>query len=179
VLLHFDDHWDVILWFWSVVFAGRLPVLSSPFSNIEEDRHKHIQNLSTLLESPICFTRSKFLPLFSNSHNIHLHSFESVIDKSEQGSSHANISRTNGDNHDAESHLNGHNNGLTSGDLLMLMLTSGSTGNAKAVCFTREQVLAAVAGKASIRVLPRDRPFLNWIGLDHVSGLLEIHLQAL
>ncbi|KAF2683381.1 4-coumarate-CoA ligase 1 [Lentithecium fluviatile CBS 122367] len=59
------------------------------------------------------------------------------------------------------------------------MLTSGSTGNAKAVCFTREQVLAAVAGKASIRVLPRDRPFLNWIGLDHVAGLLEIHLQAL
>ncbi|KAH7087019.1 4-coumarate-CoA ligase 1 [Paraphoma chrysanthemicola] len=61
----------------------------------------------------------------------------------------------------------------------MLMLTSGSTGNAKAVCFTHEQVLAAIAGKASIRVIPRDRPFMNWIGLDHVAGLLEIHLQAL
>ncbi|CCT61194.1 hypothetical protein IAQ61_004987 [Plenodomus lingam] len=200
ILLHFDDHWDVILWFWSVVFAGGLPVLSSPFSNIEEDRHRHIQNLSTLLESPICFTRSKFLRLFGNSHDILLHSIESVIDESEQGSSHADISRTNSDNHHAEIPLNGHNNGPAStfnristrkdtnfgqtngvngGDLLMLMLTSGSTGNAKAVCFTHEQVLAAVAGKSSIRWLPRDRPFLNWIGLDHVAGFLEIHLQAL
>ncbi|KAH8646475.1 hypothetical protein BGZ60DRAFT_424391 [Tricladium varicosporioides] len=24
-----------------------------------------------------------------------------------------------------------------------------------------------------------DRPFLNWIGLDHVGALVEIHLQAL
>ncbi|PZC98456.1 CaiC, Acyl-CoA synthetases (AMP-forming) AMP-acid ligases II [Pyrenophora tritici-repentis] len=200
VLLHFEDHWDFILWFWSVVFAGGLSVLSSPLSNIEEDRHKHIQNLSTLLESPICFTRSKFLPFFGNSRDIHLHSIENVIGKSEQESSHADNSRTYGDNHDAESHLKGHNDdptsnfdgvftgngtyhsqadGVKGGDLLMLMLTSGSTGNAKAVCFTHEQVLDAVSGKAAMRVLPRDRPFLNWIGLDHVAGLLEIHLQAL
>ncbi|OAG01874.1 acyl-protein synthetase [Paraphaeosphaeria sporulosa] len=177
ILLHFDDHWDVILWFWSVLLAGGLPVLSSSFSNIEEERHRHIQNLSTLLESPICFTRSKFLPLFGNSHDIHLHSIESVIDNLEHGSSHADIPRTNGEDHEAENHRDGQNNGAT--NLLMLMLTSGSTGNAKAVCFTHEQVLAAVAGKASLRVFPRDRPFLNWIGLDHVAGLLEIHLQAL
>jgi acyl-CoA synthetase (AMP-forming)/AMP-acid ligase II/thioesterase domain-containing protein len=199
ILLHFDDHWDVILWFWSVLFAGGLPVLSSPFSNIEEDRHKHIQNLSALLESPICLTRSNLLHLFGDTHDIHLHSIESVLEKSEQEFSRADSPLTNG-NGDGGIQSNGHNNGHTitlnenstrhgtdhgrsngvkGGDLLMLMLTSGSTGNAKAVCFTHEQVLAAVAGKASIRVLPRDRPFLNWIGLDHVAGLLEIHLQAL
>ncbi|OTA90056.1 hypothetical protein M434DRAFT_23101 [Hypoxylon sp. CO27-5] len=61
----------------------------------------------------------------------------------------------------------------------MLMLTSGSMGNAKAVLFTHKQVLSAISGKAAVRQLPRDRPFLNWIGLDHVAGLLEIHLQAL
>jgi acyl-CoA synthetase (AMP-forming)/AMP-acid ligase II/thioesterase domain-containing protein len=199
ILLHFDNHWDVILWFWSVLFAGGLPVLSSPFSNIEEDRHKHIQNLSALLESPICLTRSNLLPLFGDSHDIYLHSIESVLEESKQESSRADSPHTNG-NSDDGSHSNGHTNGhadtlngssirnganhgqshgVKGGDLLMLMLTSGSTGNAKAVCFTHEQVLAAVAGKASIRALPRDRPFLNWIGLDHVAGLLEIHLQAL
>jgi acyl-CoA synthetase (AMP-forming)/AMP-acid ligase II len=63
-------------------------------------------------------------------------------------------------------------------NLLMLMLTSGSTGNAKAVSFTHEQVLAAVSGKAGIRLLARNRPFLNWVGLDHAAGPIEIHLQA-
>ncbi|ROV87602.1 hypothetical protein VSDG_09605 [Cytospora chrysosperma] len=64
-------------------------------------------------------------------------------------------------------------------DLAMLMLTSGSTGNAKAVRITHQQVLASVAGKASMRTLPSDKPFLNWIGMDHVAALTEIHLHAL
>ncbi|KAK3392885.1 hypothetical protein B0H63DRAFT_530420 [Podospora didyma] len=61
----------------------------------------------------------------------------------------------------------------------ILMLTSGSTGNAKAVCLTHKQVLAAVAGKAGHRKLPEGRPLLNWIGLDHVASLIEIHMLAL
>ncbi|KAF2963097.1 hypothetical protein GQX73_g10464 [Xylaria multiplex] len=60
-----------------------------------------------------------------------------------------------------------------------LMLTSGSTGNAKAVCLSHYQVLSAVRGKASVRTVPEGRPFLNWIGLDHVASLVEIHLLAL
>ncbi|PVH90395.1 hypothetical protein DM02DRAFT_647592 [Periconia macrospinosa] len=47
------------------------------------------------------------------------------------------------------------------------------------VPFTHKQVLAAVLGKGSVRKLPKDKPFFNWIGLDHVAGLIEIHLQAL
>src|SRR5881394_3533243 len=31
MLLHFDNHLDGIVWFWSVVLAGYLPTLSSPF----------------------------------------------------------------------------------------------------------------------------------------------------
>ncbi|PQE06900.1 AMP-binding & Acyl- synthetase protein [Rutstroemia sp. NJR-2017a BVV2] len=197
VLLHFDDHWDTILSFWSVLFAGGLPVLSSPFSNIEEDRHKYIRALSSLLGSPICLTRSKFLPLFGDSHDIHLYHIESLLEESQQIPCHAEDSKTNGDTRDvdkgqngqAQSILNGKStangtkrnnaNDSEDGDLLMLMLTSGSTGNAKAVSFTHEQVLAAVSGKAAIRAFPRDQPFLNWIGLDHVAGLIESHLQAL
>ena len=64
-------------------------------------------------------------------------------------------------------------------DRALLMLTSGSTGNAKAVVLRHEQIIASVAGKASARQLPRDQPFLNWVGLDHVAGMIEIHLQAM
>jgi acyl-CoA synthetase (AMP-forming)/AMP-acid ligase II len=58
------------------------------------------------------------------------------------------------------------------------MLTSSSTGNSKAVCLTNSLVLAVVEGKSSLRAL-LSGPFLNWIGLDHVAGLVEIHLYAI
>ncbi|KAM7195869.1 hypothetical protein V8F33_006518 [Rhypophila sp. PSN 637] len=57
--------------------------------------------------------------------------------------------------------------------------------NAKAVCLTHRQVQAAVRGKALVRDLhvgtkgKRAGTFFNWIGLDHVASLVEIHLQAL
>ncbi|PHH75740.1 hypothetical protein CDD82_4306 [Ophiocordyceps australis] len=208
VLLHFDDHCDVILWFWSVLFAGGLPVLSSPFSNIEEERYKHIRALSTILESPICFTRSRHVPLFGDGSNLHIYSVENLLDETGQPFRHAKDSTINGNvtgfgnggDGQARNFENGGNgqahnfengdytadgstrcktNGTHDKDLAMLMLTSGSTGNAKAVCLSHAQVLASVSGKAAVRKLPQGRPFLNWIGLDHVAGLLEIHLQAL
>ncbi|EPE28207.1 Acetyl-CoA synthetase-like protein [Glarea lozoyensis ATCC 20868] len=178
VLLHFDDHWDTILLFWSVLFAGGLPVLSSPFSNIEEERHKYIRMLSALLESPICFTRSKFLPAFGDFHDIHLQSVESLLEASEKASYHTEDVDESQSGQAADTKIPSERI-YTNRDLLMLMLTSGSTGNAKAVEITHQQALAAVSSKAAMRALPLDRPFLNWIGLDHVAGLLESHLQAL
>lgn len=203
IILHFDDHWDVILWFWAVLLAGGLPVLSSPFSNIDEDRRKQIENLAVLLQAPLCFTRSKLVPLFGSSHDIHVHSIETIFnDCDEKTSTYRKLHATYED-HSSNNFTNGHGNDTVSNPVrdlptegtdsssektsdnnkdkspLMLMLTSGSTGNAKAVCFTHEQVLAAVSGKSSIRNYPRDRSLLNWVGLDHVAGLIEIHLQAL
>lgn len=64
-------------------------------------------------------------------------------------------------------------------DLAALMLTSGSTGNSKAVCLTHRQIIAAIEGKSSVMPLPQESALLNWIGLDHVASLVEIHLCAL
>ncbi|KJZ71733.1 hypothetical protein HIM_08875 [Hirsutella minnesotensis 3608] len=164
ILIHLEDHWDTILWFWSVLVANGLPVVSSPLTNSNEHRNKHLQQLSTLLQSPICITRANSLYLFESPHCLRIHTIES-------------LSKTNA--------VNGHTFGMNcdahiSRDALaFLMLTSGSTGDAKAVRLTHAQVLAAVAGKASVRSLPIGQPFLNWIGLDHVASLVEIHLQAL
>ena len=60
-----------------------------------------------------------------------------------------------------------------------LMLTSGSTGNAKAVCLTHEQILAAIRGKLFNMPLPHGSTLLNWIALDHVASPIEIHLCAM
>ena len=64
-------------------------------------------------------------------------------------------------------------------DPAILMLTSGSSGNAKAVCLGHDQIFAAIKGKASVVKLDTCNSFLNWVGLDHVAGLIEIHLQAM
>ncbi|KAL9619123.1 MAG: hypothetical protein Q9160_006212 [Pyrenula sp. 1 TL-2023] len=64
-------------------------------------------------------------------------------------------------------------------DVAVLMLTSGSTGNAKAVCLTHKQVYAAIRGKTDCMPLPDGSALLNWIGLDHVASLVEIHLCAM
>ena len=81
--------------------------------------------------------------------------------------------------------INSHANSLTSGatcsteGVAVLMLTSGSTGNAKAVCLTHKQILAAISGKLSDMPLPQKSVLLNWIALDHVASLVEIHLCAM
>lgn len=172
VLIHLSDHWDVILWFWSVLLANGLPVLSTPFSNVDEHRRKHVQALSNLLESPLCITRREFLPLFRETgHKFALKTIE-------------DLPSWDNDDNPATDFLDGPFSNKSHGSCrgaspAMLMLTSGSTGNAKAVVLTHHQVLASVAGKTLARNLSPGRPFLNWIGLDHVGAFVEIHMHAL
>lgn len=81
--------------------------------------------------------------------------------------------------------IHGHENGHTydatcsTEGVAVLMLTSGSTGNAKAVCLTHGQIFAAIRGKLANMPLPPRSALLNWIALDHVASLVEIHLCAM
>lgn len=169
ILLHFDDHYDSILWFWAVLLADGIPVISSPLSNVDDHRRKHLQGLSDTLESALCITAQRLLPLFRGdgmSHGLQMHTAESVsatITANQNGyASRIDRSARKDDN-----------------TIALMMLTSGSTGNAKVVQLTHRQIFTAVAGKSSIRPLPANRPFMNWIGMDHVASIIEIHVQAL
>lgn len=63
-------------------------------------------------------------------------------------------------------------------DLALLMLTSGSTGNAKAARLTHGNLLASMSGKAE-RLAPTGADVtLNWIAFDHVAAV-EGHLLPL
>ena len=161
ILVHFSDHLDAIVWFWSVLYAGCIPAMSTPFSNNPRQREKHILHLYTLLKDPICITRRSSFGEFDRQKILRLHAIESL------GSFKDDFHKT----------IPG---GPAPGtdDVALLMLTSGSTGNAKAVGLRHGQILASVSGKASIRELPQDYAFLNWIGLDHVASMLGIHLQG-
>ncbi|WP_051952882.1 non-ribosomal peptide synthetase [Methylocapsa aurea] len=64
-------------------------------------------------------------------------------------------------------------------DIAVLMLTSGSTGNSKAVGLTHANILASLAGKTERQNLTAADVTLNWISFDHVAALLEAHLLPL
>ncbi len=160
VLLHFDEHGDNIEWFWAVVIAGYIPAISTPFVNDIDQRRKHLLHLNDLFSNPTILTREKLISEFVGLGQLKIRSAEDLalrMDKPEIK----------------------HHWGKPNHDLTALMLTSGSTGNAKAVCLSYSQILAAVRAKSKHNGTTRDDIFLNWIGLDHVVNLVESHIHAM
>lgn len=64
-------------------------------------------------------------------------------------------------------------------DTAVLMLTSGSTGNSKAVRLSHANLLASMAGKNGYHRLSSADTTFNWVSFDHVAALLECHLLPL
>ena len=160
ILLHFDEHLDNIIWFWSVVLTGAIPALSTPFPHSNKDKLAHTHHLHTLLESPICLTRRSLLD--SDFRDVGI--LQPLAVESLQLTEHDDTPPITLEPSDVPA---------------ALMLTSGSTGNAKAVALGHDQIFASLSGKANTLPGPQGTALLNWIGLDHVAGLLEIHLLAL
>ncbi|MFI1769170.1 amino acid adenylation domain-containing protein [Streptomyces sp. NPDC020800] len=62
-------------------------------------------------------------------------------------------------------------------DLLLMLMTSGSTGLPKAVRITHGGVLARSSATEAVNGLGKHDVSLNWIPLDHVTGVVMFHLR--
>ncbi|MEE1928325.1 amino acid adenylation domain-containing protein [Streptomyces sp. TRM 70351] len=62
-------------------------------------------------------------------------------------------------------------------DLLLMLMTSGSTGLPKAVRLTHRNVLTRSAATEAMNRLGARDVSLNWIPLDHVTGVVMFHLR--
>ncbi|KAL5362936.1 hypothetical protein BJX96DRAFT_186496 [Aspergillus floccosus] len=162
LLLHFDHHIDHITWLWSALYAGCTPAMSLALPKNLADCERHIKHLSLLLENHVCLTRSGLLPSLA----------KDVLKVVEVDTMLSNP------------HIRGCGDCSTStaphsSDPALLMLTSGSTGHSKAVGLSHGQILASLSGKSATMPVDSGTSFLNWIRLDHVGSLVEIHLHAL
>jgi acyl-CoA synthetase (AMP-forming)/AMP-acid ligase II len=165
VLLHVNDHLQGIIWFWAIIAAGGIPCISTPFSKDSTQRRKHVNSLLELLANPLIITTEELVSEFTGWYNLRLKTIE------ELRTTPTSRLKSKG------AALKGYQKG--SNEVAVLMLTSGSTGNAKAVGLTNKQLLHAVVGKSQHHQTTTDDVFLNWTGLDHVANLTEIHLHAL
>ncbi|MFJ4762821.1 amino acid adenylation domain-containing protein [Streptomyces diastaticus] len=62
-------------------------------------------------------------------------------------------------------------------DLLLMLMTSGSTGLPKAVLLSHRNVLTRAAATEAMNGLSARDVSLNWIPLDHVTGVVMFHLR--
>ncbi|MDC2961037.1 non-ribosomal peptide synthetase [Streptomyces gilvifuscus] len=62
-------------------------------------------------------------------------------------------------------------------DLILMLMTSGSTGLPKAVRLTHRNVLTRSAATEQMNGLDASDVSLNWIPLDHVTGVVMFHLR--
>lgn len=169
ILIHFATHRENITWFWAVILAGFIPAISTPFVHDEARRRKHLRHVRSLLKDPLVLTSQHLVPEFLDV-PMRIQSVEQISLRVEGD--------TNGTN--ATSCVNGTKDSEESqGKPAVLMLTSGSTGNAKAVSLTHSQILHSISGKIEHHGHQHGRPILNWIGLDHVASLTETHLTAM
>ncbi len=160
-LLHFDNHLDGFEWLWSVIAAGHLPAISTPLTNDLGQRKRHLLHLEALLHHPVIITRDHLVSDFADlGEKLHIRTIEDLRSR-------------NGFHSMEKPRSKGHH------ELAALMLTSGSTGNAKAVELRHGQILQAVRGKSLHHGTKHEDTFLNWIGLDHVANLTEVHLHAI
>ncbi|OTB05023.1 hypothetical protein M426DRAFT_73145 [Hypoxylon sp. CI-4A] len=158
-LLYFGTHRDNIRWFWAVLAAGGVPCIAPPFVNDVRLRRDHVAHLIDLLDNPIILTTQALSSAFECHGSANIQTIETLATENELIS-------------EAPSSPN-------NDDLAVLMLTSGSTGNAKAVCLSNEQILQAASGKSLHSGTSGQDVFLNWVGLDHVANLVEIHIHAM
>ncbi|KAK6609684.1 nonribosomal peptide synthetase [Botrytis cinerea] len=168
VLLHLDSHVDYIEWFWSVIAAGAIPAVSTPLASDLVARERHLLHLEKILESPKVITVERIRGELSSVPTLDVTSIEAL---SLYGKSTDEV-KVNG-----KANTNGYHGQPDA--TALLMLTSGSTGNAKAVELRHEQILASMKGKSAATSTTAQDVFLNWIGFDHVACLTEIHMHAM
>ncbi|MGC0313983.1 alpha/beta fold hydrolase [Kitasatospora acidiphila] len=157
VVLLLEQPEEFLAAFWACVLGGLVPVPMAALGGDPERWAAQLQHVSTLLDGPLLVTDRKLKAELPQVAGL-------VV---------AELDELAGAEPAVELHE------AAPEDPAMLVLTSGSTGNSKAVILTHANLLASMAGKNGYHRLACADVSLNWVSFDHVAALLECHLLPL
>jgi acyl-CoA synthetase (AMP-forming)/AMP-acid ligase II len=153
ILLHLGSQFQYVTWFWSVIAAGAIPVVSTPLPVDATSREAHLRHLQTLLHMPTVLTTDSLASDLATLDNLEIIRSDTLEFSDE--SSDSTLTKE-GYSHPT---LHGVDNSVA-----FMMLTSGSTGGAKAVEISHTQAIAAIQGKIQMLGTSESDVLLNWIG---------------
>lgn len=163
VLFQIEDNQAFITSFWGCLLGGFVPVPLSVAINYENTSSgaNKLLNAWQMLEQPLILTSQKLAPVISSLFselelpNYRIESTEELILREPDHSWY--VAQPN--------------------DLTLLLLTSGSTGEPKAVMHSHKSLLNRVIGTVQMNQFSNADISLNWLPLDHVGGIVMFHLR--
>ena len=156
VIFQLSANIDFVTAFWGCIIGGFIPVPISATGNL-----KKLQNSWQMLGKPLVISEEKLAPkLHQWAEELKLENFQ--IEPIEPLK-------------DSEADRNWHKS--NSEDLVLLLLTSGSTGMPKAVMHNHRSLLSRSASTVQFNGFSKEDISLNWFSLDHVGGIVMFHLR--
>lgn len=176
IVLHVEHQLDGISWFWAILAAGGIPCMSARSTQDFEHRQDHIISLQKLLGRPLFITTEDLRSEFSGLEGLRILTTTDIDNMSTLDMNSSDPLKA-----PTPKSLLANVPGLSKQpeDLAALMLTSGSSGDSKAVCLTHSQLLSSIDGKIKCHETTSHDNFLAWTVIDHVANLVEIHLHAM
>lgn len=161
LIFQVSDLKEFIFHFWACIMLGAVPVPLAPATAYEKDNPvaKNILMTRTLLGKRHILVQKEWVEKLSN------------------------LLKNNDDTSDClipipgETELNSSENFISEEcklkDTAVVLLTSGSTGQAKGVHLSHENILASIASTSIVTSLKEDDIILNWLPLDHPGPLIR------
>ncbi len=147
VATYFNTHKNNIIWCWSVIAAGAIPVILSPLSNDKGTLQGQLDNIEKTFNNPTVITTQELRRRFEVSSRLNVKTIEKLVRKAFVATDDTFLAPT-----------------LTGGrNLAVLLLTSGSTGHSKAVEYSHAQLMASVRAKSAFHRTSASTNFMSWI----------------
>ncbi len=163
VIFQLKNNSDFLTAFWGCILGGFVPVPLSVATSYQE-LNNHVKKLHytwELLDRPIILTDQHLVT--------DIQSAISLLNMSDVQI--AEIEKLRQVIPDSECHDS------QPEDLAILLLTSGSTGNPKAVMQTHQSILMRSQATIQMNQFTNQDISLNWMPLDHVGGIVMFHIR--
>ncbi|KAH7912283.1 atromentin synthetase [Hygrophoropsis aurantiaca] len=163
VVVYLTEHEDNMVAIWACLLAGYIPCLQPALSAQKGHQQSHIAHIQRTLSPKIWLTNEIGAGQLQSIDGLDIRLFLEL-------SASSNNIRVPEDWNVFEADPD---------DDAILFLTSGSTGFSKVVVHTHRTILSACHAKGINYGLTSESHILNWVGLDHVAGSLEMHMTPL